>query len=52
VLDRRPWYHARTVLVTVVLFAAEWAVFVMVQVGPVTTMDRDEDIRLAMTNQR
>jgi fatty acid desaturase len=29
-LDRRPWYYARTITVTAVLFAAGWAVFVVV----------------------
>jgi fatty acid desaturase len=29
-LDRRPWYYARMITVTAVLFAAGWAVFVVV----------------------
>jgi fatty acid desaturase len=29
-LDRRPWYYARIITVTAVLFAAGWAVFVVV----------------------
>jgi fatty acid desaturase len=29
-LDHRPWYYARTITVTAVLFAAGWAVFVVV----------------------
>jgi fatty acid desaturase len=29
-LDRRPWYYARTITVTAVLFAAGWAVFAVV----------------------